>query len=170
MDALREYQLALEANPNLGFARLRAGRDLYQLGRFAEAEVMLRAGILESPKLGKEAAESELLLGACLGQMNRPQDAIMAFQVAALQEPESAAIHSDLATALDQVGRTDEAITEYRRSIALDPNFAAAHYNFGNALLKKGKVSEAHEEFEKALVINPGFQEAREMFGRTAGR
>ena len=35
-----------------------------------------------------------LLLGACLGQMNRPLDAITAFQAAALEEPDSAAIHN----------------------------------------------------------------------------
>ena len=78
--ALAEYVAALDFNPNLAFAQLKAGRDLYLLGRWPEAERRLRAGLAASPREGKANAQGQLHLGSCLAQKDRPDEAVGAIQ------------------------------------------------------------------------------------------
>ncbi|MDJ1183279.1 CHAT domain-containing protein [Roseofilum sp. BLCC_M143] len=61
--------------------------------------------------------------GTQLYEQGRIEDAIAAYQVAIVTNPEYLPAHYDLGLALQQQGRTEEAIAAYRNILALEPEY-----------------------------------------------
>jgi tetratricopeptide (TPR) repeat protein len=102
-------------------------------------------------------------LGAQLGNLGRPADAIVQFTEAVRLAPdrgEAFHIHHNLGRALADLGRLDEAIPHYREALRLKPDYPEAHNNLGLALGRTGHAEEALAEFRLALEDRPGFAPA----------
>jgi Flp pilus assembly protein TadD len=72
-----------------------------------------------------------------------------------LNDPLSAAEHSDLGVSYERAGRTDLAEREYKKAIRLDSRLAVAHLNLGNLLAARGDWAGAERCYRAALRARP---------------
>jgi protein O-GlcNAc transferase len=78
-----------------------------------------------------------------------------AYRQVLTQDPNYAAVLSNLGTVLVKTGREDEAVGCYRRAIAADPKFADAHFNLANLFRRTGKLVEAEAALRECIRNNP---------------
>jgi tetratricopeptide (TPR) repeat protein len=94
-------------------------------------------------------------LGAELGHLSRPQEAIEHYEAALRLRPTAFQAHNNLATTLFQLGRPQEAIPHYQEALRINPDVAEIHANLGNALAVLGNTSEAASHFREVLRLMP---------------
>jgi Flp pilus assembly protein TadD len=80
-------------------------------------------------------------------------------------EPESVALHDDLAGMYLELGRPDDAVVQFAASARLKPELAATHFNLGLALTLAGKVDDAIGQYRQALAIKPDYALAHNNLG-----
>jgi tetratricopeptide (TPR) repeat protein len=129
-----------------------------QAGYWKNSEVLFQHALAVTT--GNPVAEHDL--GSyLLDQPGRLPDAIHHLQAALGINPDSAATHSDLATALSKSGRPSEAVPEYQAALRLNPDSAIVHNNYANALLESGHRPQAVAEYQLALRLKPDYTDAR---------
>ncbi|MFQ5936552.1 MAG: tetratricopeptide repeat protein [Acidiferrobacterales bacterium] len=94
-------------------------------------------------------------LGNVLRSLERPGEAITAFQRALEIEPNFVVALSNLGAMWQEQGRRDEAIAAYRRAAEVQPDYADAHYNLATALKEVGKLDEAIAALRRAVELRP---------------
>jgi Flp pilus assembly protein TadD len=72
-----------------------------------------------------------------------------------LNDPLTAAEHSDLGVSYERSGRADLAEREYRKAIHKDPRLAVAHLNLGNLHAARGDWGGAERCYRDALRARP---------------
>jgi Flp pilus assembly protein TadD len=75
-------------------------------------------------------------------------------------EPDSVALHDDVAVLYLKLGRANEAVAHFARSAALNPASAAAHFNLGTALGISGRIDDAIVQFREALRLRADYAQA----------
>jgi tetratricopeptide (TPR) repeat protein len=80
-------------------------------------------------------------------------------------EPDSTALHDDVAMLYLDANRPADAARHFAISAALNPGSAAAHFNLGTALSVAGRMDEAMREFRTALQLNPDYPQAHNNLG-----
>ena len=75
-------------------------------------------------------------------------------------EPNSVALHDDIASMYLELGQPDRAAAYFRGSARLQPESPAAHFNLGLALLAGGEIAEAITEYQRALELDPDYARA----------
>jgi spermidine synthase len=80
-------------------------------------------------------------------------------------EPQSVALHDDLAGMYLDLGRPDDAVVQFEASARLKPDVAATHFNLGLALTLAGKLDDAIEQYRRALDIEPDYALAHNNLG-----
>ena len=80
-------------------------------------------------------------------------------------DPNSVALHDDVAQIYLELGRADEAATHFATSAKLKPESAATHFNLGTSLAVSGRVDEAMTELRRALTIQPDYARAHNNLG-----
>ena len=101
------------------------------------------------------------LMGASAAQIGKLDEAVLAFEKAALLEPQNAQARYNMGKALMEQGKLEEEATEaFSKAIDLKPDYAEAHNNIGVALQEQGKLEEATEAFKKAISTKPDYAEA----------
>ena len=112
--AVRAYEKAIAAQPELPGAYINLGRIHFEGGRLARAERTYREGI-------KASGGAPLLfynLGVLLDEVGRRSEALRAYQEALRGDPSLADCHYNLALICEELGRAKEAIrhlAQYRR-------------------------------------------------------
>ena len=115
--AIQAYERAIAIDPSRLDARINLGRLLHEAGRLAQAERAYRDA-------AKACGRDPVLLfnlGVLFEDMNRRNDAIIAYESALLGNPALADGHYNLALLYQQLRRTKEAIrhmSQYRRLVA----------------------------------------------------
>lgn len=101
----------------------------------------------DDPRIG-------LNLGRLLLRLNRPDEAIPAFDSAAAVSPEFA-VQANGIVGLWAIrnARWDEAVTRFQAILRIDPQHDDAHFALGSAYLSSGRFEEAAREFERMLRI-----------------
>jgi Flp pilus assembly protein TadD len=132
-------------SPAPEFARAVA---LFQAGRYAEAEPILRAVVAKQPKLDP----AWNLLGGVLAALHDAAGAERAYRRAIQLRPEAAEPYFNLGMTLDALRRTEEAAACYRRAVALRPAFVEALNNLGNALAALGDAAGARDAYAAVLA------------------
>jgi protein O-mannosyl-transferase len=186
------WEDTLAKNPAAWAAHNNLGRQLADIGRFAEAKghylealrlhpdyahahnnlgvVLVTEGhdaeaerhYRESLRLEPANAEAHSNLGNLLIRTARSAEAVEQQREAARLQPDSAEIHTNLGNGLTNLGRYDEALAEYDLALRLRPDLAPAFFNRGKALLETGRPAEAVQAFEAALRIAPNLEVARQ--------
>ena len=175
------------AGPAAEYARAAA---LFQAGRMAEAERVLRDLVANAPML----VEALQLLGAALSAQGRALEGLEWFDRARLLRAPSPALLHNRAQALFALGRLAEARAEieqatgvdpashsawnltanvlaamgerdaaeraYRKALDLKPEHAETHYNFALLLQEGGRLDEAAACYRTALALRPAFAAA----------
>ncbi|HEX4793340.1 MAG TPA: tetratricopeptide repeat protein [Humisphaera sp.] len=130
---------------------------LRSAGRADEALRVLQETVARFPQHVQGWRE----LGATLGVLNRPADAISAYEQAlklraaqpagpneAAEREIDSRVHINIGAMLAAMNRFDDAITASERAIALAPSSAVAHMNRGHLLFRKGRLREAFAEYD----------------------
>ncbi len=128
----------------LGKAWLRADDTARAAGAFAEAARLM-------PSLAAAHAN----LGAALGELERPGEALMALDAAVALDPEGYPAHNSRGACLRDLGRLPEAEASFRRVIALRPAFPFGYYNLGQVLFLQGLFADARRAYEDGLRTDP---------------
>lgn len=105
------------------------------------------------------------ILGVCLAQLGRFDEAVAPMQKAVVLQPGNAGLHNNLANILVNLGRSAEAETSFRRVLTLQPDFPEALVGLGMALNAQGRFSEAEPCFRRAVVLRPDFATAHDNLG-----
>lgn len=129
----------------------------FQLGHLQDAERMARAYLAAKPA----NEDGLILLGMCLMQQDKPDEAISVCRELTQLVPQSAIYWNNLGTALRDAGELREAEDAYGKAVQLDPTFFGAQINLGYLLLESGKFPEAHDSFFAAHRLDPASPEAR---------
>ncbi len=160
---LRRYDEALELlerhrRQNRGDFRVLAdiGRCLSGLGRFAEAEPILRRALE-----GLDTAATRYALGSVLDRVGRATEAVAEYRRALEHNPNHRDALSNLGASLANRGQLEEATIQFERLIVVDPNNANAYANLGEVLTVAGARDRAVRAFRDALRIDSGHEGAR---------
>ncbi len=161
---LRRYDEALEVlerqrrlRPDDPGVLADIGRCLSGLGRYAEAEPMLRRALE-----GLDSALTRYALGLVLDRTGRRGEAIAEYRRTLDHNPNHLGALNNLGVALATQGRMDEATRHFERLVAVDPDDADAHANLGLALAAAGAPDRAARAFREALLLDPAHAGARE--------
>ncbi|WP_226663145.1 putative 2OG-Fe(II) oxygenase [Microbulbifer aggregans] len=139
-----------------------------QASRYQAAMQLLMAGKLEAAfdiahTLARElpgAADTQQLLGMCLGERGFPEEARFAFERALSLVPGNATVRKNFATFLIKQGKLfrsrqkfDASIDCLRRAVTIAPEPAFAWAELGMALRLGGDIEGALSAFEKAKLL-----------------
>jgi tetratricopeptide (TPR) repeat protein len=124
------------------------GRCLSGLGRFAEAEAVLRRALE-----GLDDANTRYDLGLAIDRQNRPDAAVAQYRLALERNPNHRDALNNLGVALARQGRLAQAIQQFERLAGVDPDNADAHTNLGSLLMAQGRREMAERAFRTALAL-----------------
>jgi len=160
-EAMQEYRLSLQINPNYEEALNNLGFALAGERKFAEAIQLYEAALRIRPK----HAEVHNNLGNALSETGKIDEAIQHYLITLHENPEHANAHNNLGIALAMKGKLEEAIPHFQAAIRYKPNYASAHSNLGNALAAQHKLDEAIKEYQESLRLKPDDAQAHNNLG-----
>jgi tetratricopeptide (TPR) repeat protein len=82
-------------------------------------------------------------LGATLGELDRPQEALAAFEHALRADPTSHQALNNIGVVNRELGNLTESEAAFRRVVQLAPDLAYGHYNLGHTLFLQGRYQAA---------------------------
>lgn len=133
-----------------------AGVQAFQRGRYAEAEVVLKAAAKMAPK----NADVQHVLAAVYQATQQWSACQAAIQLACQLDPKNPRIQFTAAGIAQSQRRWDDAIQHYKAAVRLQPDLIEAWFNLGNALRDAGQLADACSAYEHAIRLRPGFVEA----------
>ena len=163
------YPLALEA-ADIGLAHIpgsyrlqvQKGAILEKLGRFGEAEMIVR----RASKLQEDNSVALLSLAIIQTHAGELQDAINTLSSALKEFPSNSQMHYHLGVALEQTLEHDATATEaFREAIRLNPSFADSYYHLAKLYLKKDSKL-AEKNLLACLRLDPHHLSAEYSLGR----
>jgi tetratricopeptide (TPR) repeat protein len=133
------------------------GSCLSDLGRFAEAEPLLRKAVasLDDPI-------SHYNLGLLFAVTGRVDEAIAEYERALERDPGDVTARSNLAAAFVRKGELRRAVQELQRVLAIDAENPLALTNLGLVRVQQGDVAGARRALTEALRLDPGLEPAAE--------
>jgi tetratricopeptide (TPR) repeat protein len=154
--AVKMASAAVEVAPGMGTAWVALGQALKSSGKIEDAEkayaqAIRLDGMNELARLGL----GELKIGT-----DRPEEAIVEFELALLRKPALVAAHLGLGNALAVTGRFEEALERYQKALAFRPRLPEAEFAAGFVLVRLGRLKEAETRYRRALVERPDFAAA----------
>ena len=111
-------------------------------------------------------ATAFVLLGECLLEVKRPDEAVDAFQSALKLRPDFTKVRLSLARCLAAHGHFDEAVAELMEVIKQDPDTALNHYLLARALVELQRFDDAIVQFRQAIQISPDYLAAHLHLGQ----
>ena len=82
-------------------------------------------------------------LGATLGELDRPAEALAAFEQALRADPASHQALNNIGVVKRELGKLAESEAAFRRVIELAPDLAFGYYNLGHTLFLQGRYQAA---------------------------
>lgn len=143
-DSLRLAPADAQALNGLGLSLLAAGRNT------EAASVLLRASGAD-----RSAPEPRSNRGVALWRAGRTHDAILSWQEAAAEWPDSALVLRNLGRALVGQARLDEALECLRGVARLREDDADARLDLADVLYQLGRNAEADDAYDEAARIDP---------------
>jgi tetratricopeptide (TPR) repeat protein len=117
---------------------------------FAGGEQLLRRAADYEP----QSAEVQALHGAALTFLDRPAEALAAFDRALAITPDNAELLYQSANMLQNLNRQSDAIERLNRAIALDPYNPAPIFSRATSLAVTGHNAEARADFQRVLELD----------------
>ncbi len=134
----------------------RAG-TLRNLGKFAEAEAVLRDALTRDP--GNSSLHN--VRGIVFSNMGRPRDALWCYRDALAANPRGSDIWANLATTLSELKYREAALPCLQRAIDLAAGNPLMVHNLGTALAELGRREEAIDAYNRVLELDPKYDKAR---------
>jgi DNA-binding winged helix-turn-helix (wHTH) protein/TolB-like protein/Tfp pilus assembly protein PilF len=133
-----------DAHATLGFVKL-----FYDFDGIA-AENEFKRALQNNP----DYALAHIWYSVDLAAMGRNNEALVEARRAAVADPLSLTINTDIGLAFYLAGSNDDAIDAIKKAIDIDPDFARAHFRLGNAYLQKKMSQQALAEYQNALRLS----------------
>ncbi len=146
-EAVEQYRMALELDPESAAANQNLARNLADDGELISAEDHYRAAREQMPSAGADTA-----LGAVLHRQGRTDEAVASLREAIDADPTYAPAHDQLGTILAEQGKLEEAASSYRQVLEHRPS-ADAHQKLADVLTKLGRTEEAKKQTEAAEAL-----------------
>ena len=165
-NALSQFRVALETEPDNPNILIGAGRSLMLLERYEEAVEYLEKAVKRSP----EFADVHFHLGMVYRETGDKQRAINEFKEALNINPKylmAKAMLNELFAMADEpepkkkVHEVESRADEEKR-ISRQAN---VHFHMGNALFQKNMLKEAHAEYKQAINLRPNYPDIRNKLG-----
>ncbi|HEX8954918.1 MAG TPA: tetratricopeptide repeat protein, partial [Burkholderiaceae bacterium] len=93
------------------------------------------------------------------------QEAAQCYEQALAQEPQFAAVRSNLGFALMQLHRYTDASAQLELALTLDAGLFNAHYLLATIARRQAHIADAVRHVETAIAIRPSFAEAYSLLG-----
>ncbi len=155
-EAVKEYNLAVEAKPDYADAHYNLALAFAKQGRMEEAILHYKAAIKAQP----DYALAHNNLANALAAQGKLEEAVLHYKLALQARPGLAEAHYNLANALAAQGKLEEAVLHYELTLKARPDLALAYNNLANALARQGRLEEAVRNYRQALKLNPGYAQA----------
>jgi tetratricopeptide (TPR) repeat protein len=150
-EAQREFEQALELDPDNANALLNMGAIRRIKGRVAEAEHFVKRALQVNPNSISALAQ--------LAEIKRDQDdldeSIRLYREAMAIDDSQPFLFLGLGDSLQRAARYEEAERAFTSALELDPDSFEGYYNLGVTFMRRDRLDEAVERFEKALELQP---------------
>jgi tetratricopeptide (TPR) repeat protein len=154
--AIKEYQVALKADPTSQSVKARLAGLYFSLGDMPNA-LRYAEEIAGGPTQDVHLLTQMAGIFASAGQGER---AVALLNKAIEQDATVGDPYFAKGLLLLNLKRTAEAEQAMRVGLAHAPDSAVGHYHLGRVLLESGKQEEAVASFERAMAVNPSFESA----------
>jgi tetratricopeptide (TPR) repeat protein len=166
------------------FAQLNRGIVAHRLGRLGEARRIFEGVVIDHPEdidalqllsvvyltngdyedahdvlrrlisLGEESALIYHNLGNVLGELQRPEEAVVFYEQAARLDPNDFDLLKNYGVTLAELGRLEDALTCYDAALSNKPDPEVMNYR-GVMLTRLNRYDDAVACYEQALLLNP---------------
>ena len=160
--AEEKFRLVADHCPTQLPARTELGRLLMKLGRYIEAETVLR----EAFKIDPNHIQSRTELGRLFMKLGRDTEAETVLREIIQIHPNDIQSRTELGRLLMKLGRHDDAETVLKEILAIDHDNIQARTELGRLLMKLGRDGEAETVLRETLVIDPKSIHSRTELGR----
>ncbi len=143
--ALKSFEEAAKADPQLQIARVNQGVALLSLGRVEPAKQILTAVVKENPK----DLYAWYNLGLAAKNTSDTSQAIEAFQNVTETDPSDADAWYFLGTVYLEIRNFPQAIQMFQHALQLSPVHASAEFGLSRALQQSGQTAQAREHLQK---------------------
>jgi len=151
--AIKEYRLAIEADPHLPGIHYELGRTILTNGQDEHALQQAKSEFELEIAANPSDAESEFELGEVYRLASDTVNAESCYRRALELRPNLGAAHLALAGILSASGKNDEALGHYLEAVRLNADDETAHYKLAQAYRTAGKVQEANDEMAKFVKL-----------------
>lgn len=160
-EAIKQYQRALELNPNFADCANNLGTAFLNQGHLDEAVGYYQLALTINP----DFAEVHNNLGILLTKQGKTTEAIEHYRKAIELNPNRAEFYNNLGNLLANQGLSAQAIEQFQKALEVQPDFAKVHYNLANIAFAQRQWDEAIEHYQQALKEMPDSVHARYQLG-----
>lgn len=162
-DAAKNYEQAIEMDPEFAPAYHDLGYTRYKLGKFQDAIDALQNAV----KRNSSDADSFRNLGLTYQKLNQWENAAKNFAQSLKLDPKSAANYQSLGECYAKLGKYERAVEVYQKAVELNPNSATAHLGLGLAYLHADDPTSAQREYELLISLDAKLAEKlrTELYG-----
>jgi Flp pilus assembly protein TadD len=159
--ALREFQAAVDANPNDPRALNNLGQMLVRVGRPQDAIPYFQQAVQMTP----DSWAYQFNLARAHAQVKDWKAAIAGYQQASQLFPTDYATQFNLAKALQASGDVKGAVTAFEKAIELAPGEPDFQLSYGLALEAAARPQDAVAAYKKYLELEPSSPQAEKVKG-----
>ncbi len=159
--AIREFTLALETDPNYAEAHYNLGTLYLKQGKAEEA----RRELLRALELRQEYPDALNNLGMLAAQAGDTREAVRYFQEAIDQRPDYALALFNLGSVYRRERRFGEAKQALERAVTLAPDDPEVNYGIGMLYAQLNDTDRALKYWQQALDLRPDYPEALNNLG-----
>ena len=155
-EAVEQFRLVVEMNPDSVVDRLNYGLALLRAGKVQE-------GIRELEEVQKKdpsIPHTWFNLGIEYKRLGEAEKAIRQLEQMARLVPDEPITHYNLGVLYKAEGRIEEANAKFELAAKLDPNFAAPHFQLFNYYRQRGEQEKAREKLAKFQDLKRRHEEA----------
>ena len=170
--AIEQLEAAVAVTPENAEAQYLLGQGYGKKGRFEDMNRAFDASLAaantfeQQIKFEREKYWVEYFnKGVNAFNEENVDNAIQAFETAALVNSEKPENYRNLAVAYLRKDQFDKAEENYKKALAVEPEHVETLVNFGIAYYNAGKFAESIEQFEKALEQDPNNSDAISTLG-----
>ena len=113
------------------------------------------AAFAEAARLMPTFAAAWSNLGAALGELDRPDEALEALTRALELDPQGHPTLNNIGAVHREQGRLEDAAAAFARVIDLAPGFVFGYYNLGHTRFLQGMFAEARRAYEEGFARDP---------------
>ncbi len=161
-EAIQNYQLALNIDPNYALAHYNLGVVWHDLGQLNRAIPSFEQALA----LNDRDVNAWIRLGAAIGQRGDLPRAETCFHRAVVLDERSAQARHNLGLVLQARGNLSDALSQLEQSVELAPENVSFRTSWMLALHQAGQVPAARRQAEEILKIDPASTPARRVLSR----